>query len=102
MGLGASDPERIILIFQGAWNFPDDDERVYGLAKEMTEWLDSVVPMWLEEAGMEMGYMPHFMNDAMRDQNVTASYKGYGTFKALQREVDPEGLWSGRAGGFKY
>jgi hypothetical protein len=102
MGLGASDPERIILIFQGAWNFPQDDELAYGLAREVTEWLDQVVPEWVEEAGMEMGYMPDFMNDAMGDQNVMASYAGYDRFKALQREVDPLGLWSGRAGGFKY
>jgi FAD/FMN-containing dehydrogenase len=103
MGLSSSDPDRIILIYQGAWNLPTDDELAYGIARQITEWLDSVVPGWLEEAGMPRDlYMPLFMNDAMWDQPVTQSYKDYETFKALQKSVDPQGLFSGRAGGFKY
>jgi hypothetical protein len=103
MGLTASDPDRIILIYQGAWNLPTDDALAYSIAKQLTDWLDSVVPIWLEEAGMSQDlYLPFFMNDAMGDQAVTQSYKDYKKFKALQRSVDPDGLFSTRAGGFKY
>jgi hypothetical protein len=42
------------------------------------------------------------MNDAGPDQDVMGSYKDSAKFKALQREVDPNGLWSKRAGGYKF
>jgi FAD/FMN-containing dehydrogenase len=103
MGLSSSDPDRIILIYQGAWNLPTDDELAYGIARQITEWLDEVVPVWMEEAGISADtYLPMFMNDAMYDQPVFQSYKDYEKFKALQRQVDPNGLFATRAGGFKY
>jgi hypothetical protein len=65
--------------------------------------LDKVVPQWIAEAGMPTDmYMPLFLNDAMWDQPVMQSYKDYEKFKTLQKSVDPNGLWSTRAGGFKY
>jgi FAD/FMN-containing dehydrogenase len=103
MGLSSSDPDRIILIYQGAWNLPTDDELAYGIARQITGWLDEVVPVWMEEAGIsEDTYLPMFMNDAMYDQPVTQSYRDYEKFKALQKQVDPNGLFATRAGGFKY
>jgi hypothetical protein len=103
MGLSASDPDRIILEIQGAWNLPTDDDLAHSLARQMTDWLDEVVPLWLDEAGMSRDlYMPLFMNDAMFDQDVMGSYKDYEVFKELQTEVDPAGLFSTRTGGFKY
>lgn len=103
MGLTASDPDRIVLLFQGAWNFSGDDELAHGIARQLTAWLDEVVPKWIKEAGMPSNmYLPLFMNDAMWDQPVMQSYKDYNKFKALQRQVDPNGFWSTRAGGFKY
>lgn len=103
MGLSSSDPDRIILIYQGAWNLPTDDALAFGIARELTAWLDKVVPQWIAEAGMPSDmYMPLFINDAMWDQPVFQSYKDYNKFKALQKSVDPKGLWSTRAGGFKY
>lgn len=103
MGLTASDPDRIILIFQGAWNLASEDEKVFKIARELTEWLDEVVPQWMEEAGMPKDmYMPYFINDAMYDQPVLQSYSNYEKFKALQKSVDPNGLFSTRTGGFKY
>jgi hypothetical protein len=42
------------------------------------------------------------MNDAAGDQDVTGSYKDVAKFRALQKSVDPNGLWSTRAGGYKY
>ncbi|KAL6708912.1 hypothetical protein ACN47E_002319 [Coniothyrium glycines] len=103
MGLSANDPERIIIIFQGSWNLVADDQLAFDIARELTAWLDEQVPRWLNEAGMSTnGYMPLFVNDAMFDQDAYRSYKDYDKFKALQRSVDPNGLWSQRAGGFKY
>lgn len=103
MGLTASDPDRIFVIFQGAWNFASDDALVSSISKELTDWLAEVLPLWLDEAGMSRDqYLPLFINDAENDQEVFKSYKDYNKFKALQRSVDPEGLWSTRAGGFKY
>ncbi|KAF1828922.1 FAD binding domain-containing protein [Decorospora gaudefroyi] len=103
MGLTASDPDRIILIYQGAWNSPEDDELAYELAREITAWLDEVVPVWMEEAGLPPDmYLPLFINDAMFDQPVLQSYREYEKFEALQRSVDPDGLFRTRFGGFKY
>jgi hypothetical protein len=68
----------------------------------MTEWLDQQVPVWLAEANMSVDYLPLFMNDAQGDQNVTGSYRDYAQFKQLQLQVDPNGLFRQRAGGFKY
>lgn len=42
------------------------------------------------------------MNDAGPDQDVMATYKDSKKFMELRMSVDPEGLWSKRAGGYKY
>ncbi|TVY85956.1 putative FAD-linked oxidoreductase, partial [Lachnellula willkommii] len=46
----------------------------------------------------------YFFNDAMYDQETLQSYGdgNYDTLKAVQRAVDPEGLFYGRTGGFKF
>lgn len=103
MGLTASDPDRIILEVQGSWALGIDDDEAYGISRQLTEWLDTQVPLWLAEAGMPANmYMPLFMNDAAGDQPVTQSYSQYAKFKALQRQYDPDGLFSTRSGGYKY
>lgn len=103
MGLSASDPNRLILELQCSWASAADDDTVYNLTRNVTEWLQTKIPEWNAQAGLDGGaYMPYFMNDAMGDQNVTGSYRTYEGLKALQREVDPEGLFSTRAGGYKY
>lgn len=103
MGLTASDPDRIVLIYQGAWNLPSDDKLAHNIAKNLTAWLDEVVPQWMEEAGMPKDtYMPLFLNDAMYDQQVFQSYRDYEKFKALQQSVDPKGFFRTRTGGFKF
>ncbi|KAF2033166.1 FAD-binding domain-containing protein [Setomelanomma holmii] len=103
MGLSSSYPDRIVLEIQGSWALASDDAVVYSLSKQLTDWLDEQVPKRLDEAGMSRDmYLPLFMNDAAGDQPVTKSYKDHEKFKALQRQVDPDGLFSTRAGGFKY
>jgi hypothetical protein len=92
-----------VLEIQGLWQLPEDDAVAYDLSKQLTDWLEVQVPLWLDEAGMDpVMYLPLFMNDAAGDQGVTQSYRDYEKFKALQREIDPNGLFSVRAGGFKY
>ena len=101
MGLTAADPDRLILEIQGAWVLGSDDTEAYSLSKQLTDWLDLQVPKWLAEAGMGSQYLPLFMNDAAGDQDITSSYKDVVKFRALQKSVDPNGLFSTRAGEFK-
>ncbi|KAH8728272.1 hypothetical protein GQ44DRAFT_609234 [Phaeosphaeriaceae sp. PMI808] len=103
MGLQASDPIRIILEIQGAWQLSSDDAVASDFLKQLTDWLAVEMPKWLQEAGMDTNmYLPLFVNDASADQAVTKSYRDYEKFKALQQQYDPNGLFSTRAGGFKY
>lgn len=102
MGLTGSDPDRLILEIQGSWSLPGDDAEGYSVSKRLTDWLDDQVPQWLADAGMDSPYLPLFMNDAAGDQDVTGSYKDVAKFRALQKSVDPNGLFSTRAGGYKY
>ncbi|KAI1505081.1 hypothetical protein F5X99DRAFT_431169 [Biscogniauxia marginata] len=103
MGLRGSDPDRLVLELQCSWPDPAHDAEMYELSREMTSWLDEAVPRWLgNEGGEGELYLPYLMNDAQADQNVTGSYRDYARFAALQREVDPRGLFRTRAGGFKY
>lgn len=37
MGLTASDPDRIIVVFMGAWNLATDDAVAYGIGKQATD-----------------------------------------------------------------
>ncbi|KAH7032680.1 FAD binding domain-containing protein [Microdochium trichocladiopsis] len=98
MGLRGSDPDRLILEFQGSWTTSLDDAKGYAVSRAMTEWLDEMVPVWLAEER----YLPLFMNDAAGDQNVTGSYRDYARFSELQRGMDPRGMFARRLGGFKY
>ncbi|KAH3911295.1 hypothetical protein HBH56_132870 [Parastagonospora nodorum] len=103
MGLSASDADLVILEIQGSWALPEDDAVAYSLSKQLTDWLDQEVPLWLDEAGMRRDiYRPLYLNDAAGDQAVMQSYKEYEQLKALQMQYDPNGLWRERAGGFKY
>lgn len=102
MGLTGSDPDRLIIEIQGSWVLPSDDTAGYSVSKQLTDWLNEQVPQWLAEAGMGGQYLPLFMNDAGGDQDVTGSYKDVAKFRALQKSIDPDGLFSTRAGGFKY
>lgn len=102
MGLSGSDPNRLLLELQCEWPSATDDAELYSISRQMTDWLDQQVPIWLAAANRENEYLPLFMNDAQADQNVTGSYRGYPEFRALQLQLDPQGLFRERAGGFKY
>ena len=108
MGLRAADPNRIVLNLQCMWHRPRDDATVRALAADMTTWLAGRLPAWNAQAGQGRpdtdgaAYMPLFMNDAMSDQGVLRSYRGYEQFRELQRSVDPEGMFRSRVGGYRY
>ncbi|KAL5113813.1 hypothetical protein ACEQ8H_008314 [Pleosporales sp. CAS-2024a] len=102
-GFSSSDANLIFLEIQGSWALPTDDALAYSLSVQLTDWLDDQVPQWLDEAGMDQDiYRPLYLNDAAGDQPVLQSYKDYAELKALQQQYDPNGLWSKRAGGFKF
>ncbi|KAK7946147.1 uncharacterized protein PG986_010468 [Apiospora aurea] len=104
MGLASADPDRLVLELQCGWVNGLDDATLYALGRDMTDWLQGRLPEWLAQAGLEgdEAYMPLFMNDAAGDQDVTGSYRGYARYKELQESVDPMGMFSTRAGGYKY
>ncbi|KAK4031403.1 hypothetical protein C8A01DRAFT_21365 [Parachaetomium inaequale] len=99
MGISGSDADRILLEIQCSWSSHNDDEIFRDASKKLTEWLEVKVPEWTK--GREY-YLPYLMNDAAGDQNVTGTYRGYSKFKALQAEMDPEGFFKKRGGGFVY
>ncbi|KAE9374008.1 FAD-binding domain-containing protein [Stipitochalara longipes BDJ] len=103
MGLSATDLDRMILEIQSTWRSSKDDEKNYLMSKELTEWIESKVPLWLSEAGMDLNlYMPKFMNDAAWDQYVMSSYRNHDELEKLQREVDRDGTFRTRFGSHKY
>lgn len=132
MGLREADPDRVVLNLQCMWHWARDDAAVRALAAEMTAWLAGRLPAWNRQAGLvdskggdeeavpigagegsgdggetatagaAGAYMPLFMNDAMSDQGVLRSYRGYDEFRELQRSVDPEGMFRNRVGGYRY
>ncbi|KPM39395.1 hypothetical protein AK830_g7156 [Neonectria ditissima] len=103
MGLSGSDGDRLILELQCAWTDEDDDSVLPSVTKDLTDWIETKIPGWLnaKDASGE-SYLPLFMNDAMADQNVTGSYRDFEKFKALQLQNDPDGTLRTRVGGFKY
>lgn len=102
MGITGQDPDRLLLELQCSWSLKSDDEKLYAMSREITDWLETKVPEWLANEADESPYLPFLMNDAMADQNVTGMYKDYGRLKALQEEIDPHGMFDTRVGGYKY
>lgn len=105
MGLRGSDHNRFILEITSLWQNKADVEILPGLAKKLTDELEKQLTTMKETSkstGVAVGdYNPFFMNDAFLDQDVMSSYREMAKFKQLQKQNDPQGLWS-RAGGFKY
>lgn len=102
MGISGNDPDRILLELQCSWSLPNDDATLHDMSRSITSWLEGKVQEWLADESANDPYLPWLMNDAMGDQNVTGKYKDYAKFKSLQEQVDPQGLFRTRAGGFKY
>jgi len=99
MGISGSDPDRLLLEVQCSWSSRGDDTVFQEASRKLVAWLEIKVPEWTK--GREY-YLPYLMNDAAGDQNVTGTYRGYGKFKALQAQMDTQGFFKQRGGGFVY
>ncbi|TID18042.1 FAD-binding domain-containing protein [Venturia nashicola] len=103
MGLTANDSHRFILEITCLWKDDDEDGLIYAMSKQLTDSIEGMLKQMRVQdiQGIER-YNPYFANDATFDQDVLGSYKDAQKFKALQRAVDPQGLFAKHAGGFKY
>jgi len=106
MGLTANDGDRFVIEIAGIYQKKEDEKLVHDMSREFTDMLEKDLEN-IKAKAQTMGaqietYLPHFMNDAAVDQDVMATYKDRALFARLQKEVDPTGLFSKRAGGFKY
>lgn len=103
MGLSSLDKDRFILEIAGVYNKSEDDDLVQAMGKEFTNALTKKLKVAIQSKAVKgEEYNPLFMNDAGPDQDVMASYKDSKKFMELQMNVDPEGLWAKRSGGYKY
>lgn len=102
MGISGKDGDRLLLELQCGWSQRKDDATIYTMSRLMTDWLEVKLSEWLQGEQKNHIYLPLLMNDAMYDQNVTGMYRDYAEFKALQREIDPNGVFSSRMGGYKF
>lgn len=100
MGISGNDIDRLLLEIQCSWASELDDEVFDEASRQLVEWVAEQVPIWAGDE--EQLYLPYLMNDAAGDQNVTGTYRDYAKFKALQQEMDPNGFFKNRGGGFVY
>lgn len=99
LGISGDDPHRILLEIQCSWTSKNDDEIFTAASKDLTDWLQIKVPEWTK--GRE-SHLPFLMNDASGDQNVTGTYKDFAKLKTVQDQIDPDGIFKQRGGGFVY
>jgi len=123
MGLSANDHDRIVVEFAGIHTHKADDELVLKIGKKFTEEFGSYMKSVIVSAeGLNVvdvslpkltcvkkatgqsvkAYNPYFMNDAGVGQDVIGTYRDANKFALLQKEMDPQGLFSRRAGGYKF
>lgn len=104
MGLSANDGPRFIVEQSYLYAGGDDADRmVWNISMTVVKQIQTRLFPYLYRQGSDTErYLPYFANDALFEQSVYQSYKEYPLFKQLQRQNDPEGFISKRAGGFKY
>ncbi|KAF2667433.1 FAD-binding domain-containing protein [Microthyrium microscopicum] len=106
MGLKGSDHDRFVLEIPGVYISSADAPTMQAWGKDFTDRLAALVKditVKSKAEGKIVGeYNPLFMNDAGTDQEVIGSYRDSQKFAALQKEVDPSGLFAKRAGGYKF
>jgi hypothetical protein len=110
MGLSANDSPRFMIEMTYVANGQATDQGVWTAGRNVVSDIDKAMKTLsakIKMAGSPTAaveqYNPLFLNDAAFDQDVYSTYKDFKKFKDLQRQVDPNGLWSGqRTGGFKF
>jgi hypothetical protein len=100
MGLRGDDPPRFIIEIAFLWSNKTLDEDVARLSKTFAEKVQAKAKTKMMSTNVA-NYLPYFMNDAAKDQDVTSSYKDATKFAQLQKAIDPQGLFK-RTGSFKY
>jgi hypothetical protein len=100
MGLTGRDPARFIVEIAFLWKDKSLDADIARLSKEFWQKVQARGRAIAAKSSAK-NYYPYFMNDAAADQDVTSSYKDAAKFARLQKQMDPEGLWT-RTGSFKY
>jgi hypothetical protein len=106
MGLLGSDHDRYVLEIPGLYSNGADEKVMNAWVAEFMDRVQDrlkTVTVSLKAKGVTVGqYNPYFMNDAGPGQDVMSSYKDAAKFAKIQRSVDPDGLFSKRAGGYKF
>lgn len=106
MGLTSHDQHRFVIEQNWIFEKDSDAQTIVDLGDKFVGYLDQKVKTVTQSStganGTVESYLPLFLNDAASNQDVMASYKNFQSFKNLQRQMDPQGLWHSRAGGFKY
>jgi hypothetical protein len=106
MGLSTADAPRFVTEFTTLWTNKADDQLINNMQVAAVDTAQATSKV-VEAKGVAVNgkkietYLPFFMNDAGKGQEVTKSFREYEIFKQLQKEIDPSGLFK-RAGGFKY
>jgi hypothetical protein len=101
MGLTANDHDRFVLEITALWSSKEDDEILADIHRKFTDRLLKQLEVLKARIPTVGKYNPYFMNDASGDQDVYGSFKDSAKFRAIQKQVDPNGLWQ-RAGGHKF
>lgn len=96
-----------------SWETAVGDDIAASAAEQITSDIDSYVrttyagvpnTRYVEGNLTYEEYNPLFLNDAMYDQKPAQSYgnNSYERLRAIQKNVDPNGFFPTRTGGFKY
>lgn len=113
LGMKPADGDRMWMEYDVSWLTALGDDAAHSMAMNITATIDEYakttyagVPSSHYQSGNleEAEYDPIFLNDAMYDQMPLQSYEndGYDKLKAIQENVDPEGFFPSRTGGFKF
>ena len=113
LGLDPAYGDKFFMEYDISWLSPETDEKAAEYITQITEpaqkyaeekYSDTKPTHWKEGETARTNFNPFFMNDAMYNQDPQRFY-GEGTYEKLreiQREVDPEGFFHERTGGFKF
>lgn len=104
--------DRMWMEYDISWLTELDDDDAHEMAMNITASIDAYAKTTyagVKNTNYKAGdiayeeYNPIFLNDAMYDQLPLQSYgnESYTKLKTIQKEVDPQGFFPGRTGGFK-
>lgn len=111
LGLDPKYGDKVFLEYDVSWLLSLTDQKAAAAITNLTgaaqdygrSKYSNVRPTHYQSGGLETGYNPLFMNDAMFNQDPLKSYGSatYSRLQQIQRRRDPKGFLSKRQGGFK-